>query len=163
MNIVLVEPEIPYNAGAIGRTCVAANAVLHLIRPLGFSTDDASVKRSGLDYWEFLNVRYYDDYNDFEMKNAGACMYFATTKAKYNYADVKYSEDDFLVFGKESAGLPEELLLRNKETCIRVPMLPEARSLNLSVSVGIVLYEAMRQNGFPFLKTEGQLKKYTWD
>jgi len=164
MNIVLHEPEIPHNAGAVGRTCHAAGAVLHLIRPLGFDTGDRALKRAGLDYWKDLDIRYYDDLNHFYNKNAGISdrIYYATTKAGRSYADVEYAADSFIVFGTESAGLPEELLAENFDRCVRIPMLPGTRSLNLSVSVGIILFEALRQNGFPGLSGEGQLHRLSW-
>ena len=165
MNIVLLEPEIPHNAGAIGRTCHATGAALHLIRPLGFDTSDKAIKRAGLDYWRNVDVRYYDDYNEFLEKNkdGAAQMYFASTKAEKSYADTSYSGNVFFIFGKESKGLPEELLAENRERCIRIPMLDEMRSLNLSVSVGIILYEALRQNGYNGLKKKGQLHHLNWN
>lgn len=162
LNIVLHEPEMPGNTGNIGRTCVAAGARLHLIEPLGFRLNEKSIKRAGLDYWDKLDVTRYDDYNDFISKNPNAKIYMATTKSKQKYTDVQYEEDCYIMFGKESAGIPEEILLENKETCIRIPMLPEIRSLNLSNSVGIVIYEALRQLDFPKLEGEGQLHNYEW-
>lgn len=162
MHIVLIEPEIPQNAGNIARTCAATNATLHMIRPLGFSVDDKYLKRAGLDYWNLLDVRYYDSFEELQAKHPEATFYFATTKAKYTYAEMQYVDNSFLVFGKESAGIPEELLKENPETCIRIPMQPDARSLNLSNSVAIVLYEALRQNNFNNLLTEGKLTKYEW-
>lgn len=162
LNIVLHEPEIPSNTGNIGRTCVAAGIKLHLIEPMGFQINDKMLKRAGLDYWDKLDVTIYDDYNDFLAKNPGAKVYMATTKSKQKYTDVSYEEDAFIMFGKESAGIPEEILLDNKETCVRIPMMPGERSLNLSNSVAIVAYEALRQQGFPALEEQGQLHRYEW-
>ncbi|MDD6326823.1 MAG: tRNA (uridine(34)/cytosine(34)/5-carboxymethylaminomethyluridine(34)-2'-O)-methyltransferase TrmL [Eubacteriales bacterium] len=162
LNIVLHEPEMPANTGNIGRTCVAAGIRLHLIEPMGFRINDKMLKRAGLDYWEKLDVTIYDDYSDFLEKNPGAKIYMATTKAKQKYTDVTYEEDAYIMFGKESAGIPEEILLQNKETCVRIPMMPGERSLNLSNSVAIVVYEALRQQGFPQLESAGQLHRYEW-
>lgn len=162
LNIVLLEPEIPANTGNIGRTCVAAGARLHLIEPLGFRITEKSVKRAGLDYWEQLDVTVYDNYEDFLEKNPGAKIYMATTKAHKNYAEVEYEEDAYIMFGKESAGIPEEILVDHEETCIRIPMFGDIRSLNLSNSVAIVLYEALRQNRFMDLRQEGDLHRLSW-
>lgn len=162
LNIVLLEPEMPANTGNIGRTCVAAGARLHLIEPMGFFINDKMLKRAGLDYWHKLDVTTYISYEDFLEKNQGSKIYMATTKSKQRYTDVSYEEDAYIMFGKESAGIPEELLLGNKENCVRIPMMPEERSLNLSNSVAIVLYEALRQQGFPCLESEGQLHRYEW-
>ena len=162
LNIVLHEPEIPANTGNIGRTCVATGSVLHLIEPLGFKINDKTVKRAGLDYWEKLDVRTYINFEEFLEKNPGAKIYMATTKAKQTYADVQYEEDCYFMFGIESAGIPEEILLDYKETAIRIPMLPAIRSLNLSNSVSIVVYEALRQQGFKNFELEGQLHHYEW-
>ncbi|MCM1084224.1 MAG: tRNA (uridine(34)/cytosine(34)/5-carboxymethylaminomethyluridine(34)-2'-O)-methyltransferase TrmL [Clostridium sp.] len=162
LNIVLLEPEMPANTGNIGRTCVAAGARLHLIEPMGFLINDKMLKRAGLDYWHKLDVTTYINYEDFLEKNQGAKIYMATTKSKQRYTDVSYEEDAYIMFGKESAGIPEELLLGNKENCVRIPMMPEERSLNLSNSVAVVLYEALRQQGFPRLEGEGQLHRYKW-
>lgn len=162
LHIVLHEPEMPANTGNIGRTCVATGAVLHLIEPLGFRIDDKSVKRSGLDYWDKLDVRTYINFEEFLEKNKQPKIYMATTKSKQTYADVQYEEDCFIMFGKESAGIPEEILLNYKETCIRIPMLPDIRSLNLSNSVSIVAYEALRQRGFAGFELAGQLHNYCW-
>lgn len=162
MNIVLLEPEIPQNAGNIARTCAASKSVLHLIKPLGFSVEDKYLKRAGLDYWHLLDIRYYDNFEDFVNKNKNAKLYMATTKSKKVYTEVNYEENDFIVFGKESAGIPEEILLEYKDTAVRIPMFGEARSLNLSNSVAIVLYEALRQQNFTELLKEGQLHKYNW-
>ena len=162
LNIVLHEPEIPANTGNIGRTCVATNTRLHLIEPLGFRLNEKNLKRAGMDYWEHLDVRTYIDYNDFLEKNPGAKIYMATTKAPKVYTEVNYESDCYIMFGKESAGIPEEILLEHKETAVRIPMLDHIRSLNLGNSVAIVLYEALRQQGFKELKLEGQLHKYEW-
>ena len=162
LNIVLLEPEMPANTGNIGRTCVATGTRLHLIDPLGFRLNDKMIKRAGLDYWDKLDVTRYDDYNDFLEKNPGAKIYMATTKARQTYADVAYEEDAYIMFGKESAGIPEEILLENRENCIRIPMLPDLRSLNLSNSVAVILYEALRQQGFPGLEEQGQLHRHKW-
>lgn len=162
LNIVLHEPEIPSNTGNIGRTCVAAGIRLHLIEPMGFQINDKMLKRAGLDYWDKLDVTIYVDYNDFLAKNPGAKVYMATTKSKQKYTDVSYEEDAYIMFGKESAGIPEEILLENRQTCVRIPMMPGERSLNLSNSVAIVVYEALRQQGFPGLEEQGQLHRYEW-
>ncbi|WP_317366976.1 tRNA (uridine(34)/cytosine(34)/5-carboxymethylaminomethyluridine(34)-2'-O)-methyltransferase TrmL [uncultured Tyzzerella sp.] len=162
MNIVLLEPEIPANTGNIGRTCVATGTKLHLIKPLGFLVDDKSLKRSGLDYWDKLDVSYYENFQDFLQKNNYPKIFMGSTKAQKTYADVSYDENDFIMFGKESKGIPEEILIDYKETCIRIPMLSEYRSLNLSNAVSIVLYEALRQNNFAGLLKEGQLHRNHW-
>ena len=162
LNIVLHEPEMPANTGNIGRTCVAAGARLHLIEPLGFKLNEKMLKRAGLDYWDKLDVTVYDDYADFLEKNPGAKIYMATTKAQKTYCDVSYEDDCYIMFGKESAGIPEEILVDNEETCIRIPMIGETRSLNLSNSVAIVLYEALRQNQFDHMKLEGELHHLHW-
>ena len=162
MHIVLHEPEIPANTGNIGRTCVATDTSLHLIEPLGFRLDEKSIKRAGMDYWEHLDVSTYINYEDFCKKNPGAKIWYATTKAKHSYTDVEFGPDDYIMFGKESAGIPEEILVEHEEQCIRIPMLPKIRSLNLSNSVAIVLYEALRQQGFTGLETEGHLHRLDW-
>ena len=162
LNIVLLEPEIPSNTGNIGRTCVAAGARLHLIEPLGFRLNEKSIRRAGMDYWEHLDVTRYIDYQDFLEKNPGARIYMATTKARRLYTDVKYEDDCYIMFGKESAGIPEEILLQNQERAVRIAMLSDIRSLNLANSVAIVLYEALRQHGFDHMQLEGQLTKYLW-
>jgi tRNA (cytidine/uridine-2'-O-)-methyltransferase len=162
LNIVLHEPEIPANTGNIGRTCCATGTRLHLIGPLGFSINEKALKRAGMDYWEHLDVTVYDDYNDFLAKNPGAKIYYATTKAPYVYTEANYEPDCYIMFGKESAGIPEDILVGNQETCIRIPMNPQIRSLNLSNSVAIVLYEALRQNSFSNMELEGHLRKYDW-
>ena len=162
LNIVLHEPEMPANTGNIGRTCVAAGARLHLIEPLGFKLNEKMLKRAGLDYWDKLDVTVYDDYADFLEKNPGAKIYMATTKAQKTYCDVSYEDDCYIMFGKESAGIPEEILVDNEETCIRIPMIGDIRSLNLSNSVAIVLYEALRQHNFAHMNLEGHLRNYDW-
>lgn len=162
LNIVLLEPEIPANTGNIGRTCVAAGARLHLIEPMGFRITEKQVRRAGLDYWEKLDYMVYDNYQDFLRKNPDAKIYMATTKAVHTYSEVQYEEDCFLMFGKESAGIPEELLVENEQNTIRIPMLGEIRSLNLGNSVAIVLYEALRQQGFQELNTAGKLHRLSW-
>lgn len=163
LNIVLLEPEIPANTGNIGRTCVAAGARLHLIEPMGFRISQKEVKRAGLDYWDKLDVTVYDSYTDFLEKNPGAKIYMATTKARHTYADVSYEEDAYIMFGKESAGIPEEILVEHEDTSIRIPMFGEIRSLNLSNSVAIVLYEALRQHDFNDLKQAGELHRLSWN
>lgn len=162
MNIVLLEPEIPANTGNIGRTCVATGSRLHLIEPLGFRLDEKSIKRAGMDYWSKLDVSRYINYQDFIEKNHPKRVFMATTKAKKAYTEVSFLEDDFIMFGKESAGIPEELLVDNEECCIRIPMLEEIRSLNLSNSVAIVLYEALRQQGFIGMQEIGDLHRLHW-
>ena len=162
LNIVLHEPEIPANTGNIGRTCVAAGARLHLIEPLGFRLDEKSLKRAGMDYWKDLDVTTYIDYQDFLDRNPGAKIYMATTKAPAVYTDVRYEPDCYIMFGKESAGIPEEILVEHQKTCVRIPMMGEIRSLNLGNSVAIVLYEALRQNGFAGMSTEGHLHHLSW-
>ena len=162
MHIILHQPEIPANTGNIGRTCVATGTSLHLIEPLGFHLDEKSIKRAGMDYWEHLDVTRYMNYRDFLDKHPGARIWMATTKARRSYTEVAFGPEDFIMFGKESAGIPEEILVENEEHCIRIPMLPAIRSLNLSNSVAIVLYEALRQNQFSNMQTEGQLHRLHW-
>lgn len=162
MHIVLHQPEIPANTGNIGRTCVATGTALHLIEPLGFRLDEKSIKRAGMDYWEHLNVTRYINFQEFQEKHPGVKIWYATTKAKRLYTEVVFGQGDYIMFGKESAGIPEEILVENEETCIRIPMMEEIRSLNLSNSVAIVLYEALRQNGFAGMQTEGELHRLTW-
>ena len=162
-HIVLHEPEIPANTGNIGRTCKAAGARLHLIGPLGFRLDEKSLKRAGMDYWNELDVRTYIDYKDFIDQNPGARIYMATTKALRAYTDVQYEPDCFLMFGKESAGIPEEILVEHRDDCVRIPMLEDSRSLNLGNAVAIVLYEALRQNGFEGMKMKDALHELSWD
>ncbi len=162
INIVLLEPEIPANTGNIGRTCVAAGARLHLIEPMGFQINEKQVRRAGLDYWDKLDYRIYDSYPDFLQKNIGAKIYMATTKAKQVYSEVSYEEDCYIMFGRESAGIPEEILVEHKETAVRIPMFGEIRSLNLGNSVAVVLYEALRQHGFENLNRAGELHRLHW-
>jgi len=162
MNIILHQPEIPQNTGNIGRTCVATGTKLHLIEPLGFRLDEKAIKRAGMDYWQHLEVYRYVNFEEFLEKNPGAKIWMATTKAKHTYSDVTFGEDDFIMFGKESAGIPEEILVDYEDTCIRIPMLPEIRSLNLSNSVAVVLYEALRQTGFASMQLEGELHRLHW-
>lgn len=163
LNIVLYEPEIPQNTGNIGRTCVATNTRLHLIEPLGFRLDEKSLRRAGMDYWKDLDVTTYVDFDEFMLKNPDAKIYMATTKAPNVYTDVSYEDDCYIMFGKESAGIPEEILVHHKEDSIRIPMVGDIRSLNLGNSVAIVLYEALRQNGFRNMKKEGHLHRLEWD
>lgn len=162
LNIVLFEPEIPANTGNIGRTCVATGTRLHLIEPLGFSLSEKALKRAGMDYWPHLDVTTYLDFDDFLAKNPGAKIYMATTKARQVYTDVHYEPDCYIMFGKESAGIPEEILLENQERAVRIPMIGDIRSLNLANSVAIVLYEALRQNNFDHMRLDGHLTKYDW-
>ena len=162
MNIILHQPEIPANTGNIGRTCVATGSTLHLIEPLGFRLDEKDIKRAGMDYWQHLDVRRYINFKEFLEKNSGAKIWMATTKAKYVYTDVVFGPNDYIMFGKESAGIPEEILVDYEDTCIRIPMLDQIRSLNLSNSVSIVLYEALRQNHFSNMQLEGELHRLHW-
>lgn len=162
LNIVLLEPEIPANTGNIGRTCVAAGARLHLIEPLGFSLSEKALKRAGMDYWKSLDVKTYIDYQDFLDRNPGAKIYMATTKAQKVYTEAAYEPDCYIMFGKESAGIPEEILVENKENCVRIPMIGDIRSLNLGNSAAIILYEALRQNGFKGMEMEGDLHRLKW-
>lgn len=162
LNIVMVEPQIPQNTGNVARTCAATGASLHLVGPMGFKIDNAKLKRAGLDYWHFLDITYYDDLNDFFEKNKNGNYFFFSTKAQHVYSQVKYPDNSFLFFGKETAGLPEELLHDNPDKCVRVPMIDEARSLNLSNTVAIGVYEVLRQWNFPKLKESGELTKYKW-
>lgn len=161
-NIVLCEPEIPQNTGNISRTCAVTGTRLHLIRPFGFEISDRTLKRAGLDYWNLLDVSYYDNLEDFYKRNPDANCYYASTKSLKTYCDVEYSDNDYIMFGKETKGLDEALLLKNRDKCIRIPMIDEARSLNLSNSVAIVLYEALRQGGFNGLLKTGQLHNLKW-
>lgn len=162
INIVLLEPEIPANTGNIGRTCVATGTRLHLIEPLGFSLSEKALKRAGMDYWSDLDVTTYVDYEDFLARNPGAQIFFATTKGRHIYSDASYPDGCYIMFGKESAGIPEEILKAHPDTCVRIPMIGETRSLNLSNSVAVVLYEALRQQGFAHMKTEGELHRLHW-
>ena len=163
LNIVLYEPEIPANTGNIGRTCVATNTRLHLIEPLGFSLDEKQLKRAGMDYWKELDLSIYKNWEEFCEKNPEAKIYYATTKARHVYSDVNYEPDCYIMFGKESAGIPEEILKEHPDTCVRIPMVGETRSLNLSNSVAIALYEALRQNEFSNMKLEGELHRLSWE
>lgn len=162
LNIVLVEPEIPQNTGNVARTCAATGARLHLVGPMGFTIDDRKLKRAGLDYWYLLDITYYDSLDDFFAKNSGPFFYFST-KAPHIHSDVTYPDGAYLVFGKETRGLPEELLHAHPEDCVRIPMISEARSLNLSNSVAVGVFEALRQWGYPALKCSGQLTRYDWN
>ena len=162
LNIVLYEPEIPANTGNIGRTCVATGTRLHLIEPLGFKLNEKALKRAGMDYWNDLDVTTYIDYQDFLEKNPGVKIYMATTKAHKVYTDVEYEPDCYIMFGKESAGIPEEILGEHEEDCMRIPMNGDIRSLNLGNSVAIVLYEALRQNGFAGMNLSGELHELHW-
>ncbi len=162
LNIVLHEPEIPANTGNIGRTCVAAGTRLHLIEPLGFKLNEKNLKRAGMDYWKELDVKTYIDYQDFLERNPEAKIYMATTKAQKSYTEVRYEPDCYIMFGKESGGIPEEILVRHKDDCVRIPMTDGIRSLNLANSAAIILYEALRQNGFPGMEKEGRLHRLKW-
>ena len=162
MHIVLHQPEIPANTGNIGRTCAATGTGLHLIEPVGFKLDEKSIKRAGMDYWERLNVSRYMNFEEFRQMHPKARIWMATTKAKHVYTQVSFGPDDFLMFGKESAGIPEEILVDYEETCIRIPMLTDIRSLNLSNSVAVVLYEALRQQNFAGMQKEGELHRLQW-
>ncbi len=167
LNIVLHEPEIPQNTGNIGRTCVAIGARLHLIEPMGFQVSDKWVRRAGLDYWGKLDVTVYDSYPDFLYRNfekngLTPHIYMATTKARHVYSDVTYEDDCYVMFGKESAGIPEEILIDHEDTAIRIPMFGDIRSLNLSNSVAVIAYEVMRQRGFDDLNTKGNLHRLKW-
>ena len=161
-NIVLVEPEIPQNTGNIVRTCAATGTKLHLVRPLGFLMDDKHLKRAGLDYWEYANISYYDSFYELLEKYKDKKFFYVTTKGLNTYSDKEYEDDSFFVFGKETKGLPEDLLYNNRENCIRIPMNKNLRSLNLANSVAIVLYEALRQTGFSNMQTEGKLTSFDW-
>ena len=163
LNIVLYEPEIPANTGNIGRTCVATGTRLHLIEPLGFHLTEKALQRAGMDYWPQLDVERYVNYQDFLEKNPGAKIYMATTKGRRVYTEVSYEPDCYIMFGKESGGIPEEILKAHPEEAIRIPMIGETRSLNLGNSAAIVLYEAHRQNGFAQMKLQGELTKYRWE
>ncbi len=163
INIVMVEPEIPQNTGNVARTCAATGARLHLVGPMGFKIDDKKLKRAGLDYWQYLDITYYDSLADFMDKNRGKGEFFYfTTKALSAHSDVSYTDNCYLLFGKETKGLPEELLLENREGCVRIPMISDARSLNLSNSVAIGVYEVLRQWGYPELQNFGELHNYKW-
>ena len=162
LNIVLVEPEIPMNTGNIARTCAATGARLHLVGPMGFPIDDTKLKRAGLDYWHLLDITYYDNLEQFFERCSGEFFFFST-KARHVYSDVSYPDDAYLFFGKETAGLPEQLLFDNPDRCVRLPMIGGARSLNLSNTVAVAVYEVLRQWDFPELQNFGQLTQYNWD
>ena len=162
LNIVLVEPEIPQNTGNIARTCAATGTRLHIIEPMGFKIDDRKLKRAGLDYWHLLDITYYEDLDDFFEKNRGGSFFYFTTKGRHVHSDMTYPDNCYLVFGREDAGLPEELLKENEKSCVRLPMRSEARSLNLSNTVAVGVFEVLRQWGYPELKQQGQLTKYSW-
>lgn len=164
LNIVLVEPQIPQNTGNIARTCAATGSRLHLVEPMGFKVDDAKLKRAGLDYWHLLDITYYESIDEFFEKNKGGEFYYFSTKARHIHSDVSYPDGCFLVFGKETAGLPEELLKENPDKCVRLPMINDssARSLNLSNSVAVGVYEVLRQWNYPDLLTQGKLTKSDW-
>ena len=161
-NIVLVEPEIPQNAGNISRTCAATGTALHMVRPFGFEISDKYLKRAGLDYWHLVNISYYDSFAELQEKHKGARFFYFTTKGRHRHSDVQFQDGDFLVFGKETKDLPEELLMENEEQCLRIPMYSEARSLNLSNSVAIAVYEALRQTDYDGLLEEGELHNHRW-
>ena len=161
-NIVLVEPEIPPNAGNIARTCAATGTKLHMVRPLGFEVTDKYLKRAGLDYWNLVEIYYYDSFDELLAKYPQGRFFYFTTKGRHRHSDVQFQDGDFLVFGKETKGLPEELLMQNEETCLRIPMREAARSLNLGNSVAIALYEALRQSDYPDLLEEGELHNHKW-
>ncbi len=162
LNIVLVEPEIPQNTGNIARTCAATGARLHLVEPMGFKVDDKKLKRAGLDYWHLLDITYYKNLDDFFKKNLNGCFYYFSTKADRTYSEIAYPDNAYLVFGKETRGLPESLLHENHDTTVRIPMLSDARSLNLSNSVAVGVYEVLRQWNFPALQNRGQLREFDW-
>ncbi|MGN0584301.1 MAG: tRNA (uridine(34)/cytosine(34)/5-carboxymethylaminomethyluridine(34)-2'-O)-methyltransferase TrmL [Ruminococcus sp.] len=162
LNIVLVEPQIPQNTGNIARTCAVTGASLHLVKPMGFTVTDKALKRAGLDYWDKLNITYYDGIEDFFSKNDGE-FYFFTTKGRRRHSDASYKGKVYLIFGREDKGLPEELLYENEKNCLRIPMRNTLRSLNLSNSVAVAVYEALRQNDYPDLETKGELTKFRWE
>lgn len=162
LNIVLIEPEIPQNTGNIARTCAATGARLHLVEPMGFKVDDKKLKRAGLDYWDLLDITYYEDIDDFFEKNKEGKFFYFSTKADKTYADIDYPDNAYLVFGKETKGLPEKLLYDNHDTTVRIPMIDDARSLNLSNAVAVGVYEVLRQWDFPELQQKGQLRDYKW-
>lgn len=163
LNIVMVEPEIPANTGNVARTCAATGASLHLVKPLGFSVDDKHLKRAGLDYWDMLDITFYENLDDFFEKTKGGKYYYFSTKAQHRHSDVSYEDNCYIVFGKETRGLPEKLLLKNHETTVRIPMKEDARSLNLSNSVAIATYEILRQWDYPTLLEKGELHRHSWD
>lgn len=161
-HIVLHEPEIPQNTGNIARTCAATGSSLHIIKPMGFTVTDRHLKRAGLDYWHLLDITYYENLDDFYQRHPQINCYYASTKAPHTYSSVSFQDGDYIMFGKETAGLPEELLYQNRDSCIRIPMVSEARSLNLSNSVAVVIYEALRQTDFLSLKQSGALTRFSW-
>lgn len=163
INIVLVEPRIPQNVGNIARTCAATGARLHLVKPFGFEISDKQLKRAGLDYWHYLDITYYENLEDFFTQNKNAVCSFYTTKAMHNYSDITYTDNCYIVFGREDKGLPEELLLKNPQQCVRIPMVQGLRSLNLANSVAVGCYEVLRQWNFPALQNKGTLHNYNWD
>lgn len=162
LNIVLIEPEIPQNTGNVARTCAATGARLHLVGPMGFKIDDRKLKRAGLDYWHLLDITFYESTEDFFSKHTDGKFFYFSTKAPRKYTDVKYPEKTFIVFGKETKGLPEKLLFENPETTVRIPMISDARSLNLSNSVAVGVYEVLRQWNYPELQENGQLREFNW-
>jgi tRNA (cytidine/uridine-2'-O-)-methyltransferase len=162
-NIVLVEPEIPQNTGNIVRTCAATGCKLHLVRPLGFEVSDKYLKRAGLDYWHFVEITYWDSFDDLLKANPEGKFYYFTTKGRHRHSDVHFEPNDFLVFGKETKGLPEELLIQHPDECLRIPMIDETRSLNLSNSVAIAVYEGLRQHDYEHMKVKGELHRLNWD
>jgi tRNA (cytidine/uridine-2'-O-)-methyltransferase len=163
INIVMVEPEIPQNTGNVARTCAATGASLHLVGPMGFTIDDKKLKRAGLDYWQYLDIHYYESLSEFFEKNKDGEFVYFTTKAQTNHSDREYDDNCYLLFGKETKGLPEELLIKNPERCVRIPMATDIRSLNLSNSVAIGVYEVLRQWNYPALEGIGQLHNYRWE
>ena len=162
INIVLVEPEIPQNTGNIARTCAATGARLHIVKPMGFRIDDKKLKRAGLDYWQYLDITYYENLADFLQKTEGANYYLFTTKGQKVYSDVSFPDNCYLIFGKETKGLPEDFIIANRQNALRVPMQGEIRSLNLSNTVALATYEVLRQWGFPSLENKGELHDYKW-
>lgn len=162
LNLVLVEPEIPQNTGNIARTCAATGATLHLVRPMGFTVDDKKLKRAGLDYWHLLDITYYDSIDDFFEKTKGGNYFFFSTKGTHRHSDVVYPDNCYLLFGKETKGLPEDLLMKHPDSTLRIPMIDEARSLNLSNSVAIAAYEVLRQWDYPELLNKGELHNHKW-
>ena len=163
INIVLVEPQIPQNTGNIARTCAATGASLHLVKPMGFTVDDKKLKRAGLDYWHMLNITYYEGLDDFFEKNKGGNFFYLTTKGRHIFSDVSFPKNTFIIFGREDAGLPEELLKKNEKTSLRIPMVDDARSLNLSNTVAIAVYETLRQRSFEGLRPDGELERLSWE
>lgn len=163
IHIVLHEPEIPQNTGNIARTCAATGASLHLIRPLGFTIDDKKLKRAGLDHWNLLDITYYDGLEDFYAKHPDAKVYYFSTKSNHVYSEVTYPEEVFIMFGKETKGLPEELLRQHPDTCVRLPMREGLRSLNLSNTVAVAVYEILRQRSFVDLQENGTPTTFSWD